>query len=87
MFDARRTRDPEPRWATLYAAVGLLLTLVGVVDIAVPTTMARRALEGVGILVLFGAMAVWVRCNRAALALCGSRAAGEVSPPVPADVD
>lgn len=73
MFDATRTRDLEPRWGTLYVVVGVLLVVIGAVDIAVAAPMARRALEGVGILALFGAMAIWIRCNGAALALGGVR--------------
>lgn len=74
MFDVR-SRSPRPRWGALYAVTGLLLGLLGTVEAGLPAGAPRRALEGVGVAVLFGAMALWIRFNRTALALEGGAVA------------
>lgn len=66
MFTVTTTRTAAPSWRVLYAVVGLLLGLVVVADI-VASDVARWAVEGAGIVAVFGAMAIWVRCNRRAL--------------------
>lgn len=83
MFDVR-TRSPKPRWGVLYAVVGGLLGLLGTVEIVLAAGAPRRVLDLVGVVLLFGAMAVWVRCNRAALASCERGAVDAVPRPAPA---
>ena len=67
MFAVRET--PKPAWGWLYGIVTVMCGVLGVVEIAIPDGPARRVLECVVTLALFGAMAVWVRASRVALAV------------------
>jgi hypothetical protein len=58
----------RPRWRVLYGAVGLALGMLGIVEVAAPAP-ARTLLRLALVLSAVGAMAVWVRANRAALDL------------------
>ena len=66
--NARRDRTlPRPRWGVLAAVETLTLSVLVAVE-AVPWSGAvRTALRLLLTLVLFGAMALWVRSNRVAL--------------------
>src|SRR5262249_35025464 len=61
--------DPRPRWGWLYAVVTLLGGLLTVIEVAIPDGFARRTLEFAMTLAILGAIALWVRANRVALAL------------------
>jgi hypothetical protein len=63
---------PTPRWWALYLLCGLLVGLIGLVQDAVPLGPARRALDVVATLTVFGMMALWVRLNRVALDMAGA---------------
>jgi hypothetical protein len=63
----------RPRWRALYALFGLLVGLIGVVEVTVAPGAARRILEMVVTLMLFGVMALWVRVNRVAVDAEGER--------------
>jgi hypothetical protein len=60
---------PRPRWGWLYAVVALLGGLLTLVEVAMPDGVARGTLEFAVTLAMLGAMALWVRANRVALAL------------------
>jgi hypothetical protein len=60
---------PKPRWGWLYGVVILLGGLLTVVEVAIPDGAARRTLEFAVTLAILGAIALWVRANRVALAL------------------
>jgi hypothetical protein len=60
-------RKPRPRWGWLYTIVGALLALLGLIEASMPTGVPRRIVETAVVVALFGAMAAWVRINRAAL--------------------
>lgn len=62
-------KTPKPVWGWLYGIVTVMCGLLAVVEVAIPDGPARRVLECVVTLALFGAMAVWVRANRVALAV------------------
>jgi hypothetical protein len=60
---------PKPRWGWLYGVLILLGGLLTVVEVAMPDGLARRTLEFAVTLAILGAIALWVRANRVALAL------------------
>jgi hypothetical protein len=62
-------KAPKPAWGGLYGIVTVMCGLLAVVEVTIPDGLARRALECVAALAIFGAMAVWVRANRVALAM------------------
>ena len=66
---------PRPSWWKLYASVTSALILVALVEMKVPAGAERTAMQIVAALILFGAMALWVRANKVELALEGRRPA------------
>jgi hypothetical protein len=60
---------PKPRWGWLYAFLVLLGGLLTLVELTIPDGLARRTLEIAVVLATLGAIALWVRANRVALAL------------------
>jgi hypothetical protein len=66
----------KPRWGALYALFGLLVGLIGLVEVTVAPGPARRVLEMVITLMMFGVMALWSFVNRVAIA-------SVKTPPVP----
>lgn len=92
MYATRKT--PKPAWVWLYGIVTVMGGLLGVIEVTIPDGPARRVLECMATLAIFGAMALWVRANRVALALdegddeaarrpaiAPDRSAGRVTPP------
>jgi hypothetical protein len=65
-YMVHRTRR-EPKWGWLYAVIGVLVALFGLVETVVPAGAPRRILEILVVLALIAAMALWVRVNRTAL--------------------
>jgi hypothetical protein len=63
---------PKPRWWALYVLCGLLVGLIGLVQAEVPLAPARRVLDVVATLTVFGMIALWVHLNRVALDLAGA---------------
>jgi hypothetical protein len=59
----------RPRWRVLYAVVCPPLAMLGVVEVAAPSTPVRTLLRLALVVGAVAAMAVWVRANRAALDL------------------
>jgi len=59
----------KPAWWQLYGLVVLLVTLIGVIDIDIPTGVLRTILESVAVVLAFGLMLVWRRHNRTAFEL------------------
>lgn len=59
----------RPPWCRLYVITLLGLALFGMVDVEMPEGSARTVLDVAAAVVVFGAMAVWVRSNRVALDL------------------
>jgi hypothetical protein len=58
----------KPRWGALYALFGLLVGLIGLVEATATPGPARRVLEMVIVLLMFGVMALWSFVNRVAIA-------------------
>ena len=63
----RRTR-PRPAWGLLYAVLPLTFLLFVLADVVPETSGWRSVTETMAVLVVFGALAAWVRSNRSALA-------------------
>jgi len=61
--------SPRPRWGWLYGIVAVVGGLLTVVEVAIPDGLARRVLECIATLAIFGTIAIWVRVNRVGLAL------------------
>jgi hypothetical protein len=74
MWDARR-RAAKPRWGWLYAMVTPLLAVLGLVEGGMAAWPARQVVELVLTLLIFGAMALWVRVNRVAMTAAAERPA------------
>lgn len=64
----RRT-PPRPKWGLLYAVLPLTFLLFALADIVPETSGWRSVTESIAVLLVFGALAAWVRANRSALAL------------------
>jgi hypothetical protein len=77
----------KPRWGALYALFALLVGLIGLVEATVAPGAARRTLEMVVTLMLFGLMALWVRVNRLAVDAEGERETPVVPPAPPLRTD
>ena len=66
----RRSRNrPKPAWGTLYAVAGVAALLFVIADFESPAGGWRILTECLGTVLVIGAMALWVRANRVALAL------------------
>lgn len=64
-------RSPKPAWGLLYALVPFALVLLVAAHLTATSDGWRQVAEGVASLVIMGAVALWVRLNRVALALLG----------------
>ena len=62
-------RNPKPTWWLLHSLVPLATALLIAADLLSPTTGWRQLADGVVSLAILGAIALWVRANRVALAL------------------
>ena len=58
---------PRPRWGRLVAIASLFTTALALTDLTMAPSPLRTASEAALVLATFGAMAIWVRANRAAL--------------------
>ncbi len=63
-----RRAPPRPKWGLLYAVLPLTLLLFALADLVPETSGWRPVTESIAVLVIFGALAAWVRFNRSALA-------------------
>jgi hypothetical protein len=70
---ASRTTHRRPAWKWLYAVLPLALAVFGLVEALEVTGPARLVLQLLATLVVFSAMALWVRGNRTALEMAGAR--------------
>jgi len=61
--------DEKPRWWLLYPIGLLLVGLIALVEIFVPASGLRGALEITVVIEMIGLMAQWLRRNRVALEL------------------
>jgi len=68
---------PKPAWHVLYAVFAVTVLLFVVADVESPTGGWRILTECLGTALVIGAMALWVRANRAALALADNAPNGE----------
>jgi len=69
-------RNPRPAWWMLYALLWLgALLLIGV-ELAAPSAGWRAFTECLVSLAILGAIGLWLRANRVALALLGPTSAG-----------
>jgi hypothetical protein len=59
---------PRPAWNRLFAILPLATAVLVLIEVTVATGPLRVAAEAAIVLAGFGAMALWVRGNRAALA-------------------
>jgi hypothetical protein len=72
-----KMRNPRPAWWILYALLPLgALLLVGV-ELAAPSAGWRAFTECLVSLAILGAIGLWLRANRIALALLGPTSAGQ----------
>jgi hypothetical protein len=62
-------KNPKPNWWRLYALLPLLTALLVGADLLAPSAGWRTLAECAASLVIIGAIALWVRTNRVALAL------------------
>jgi len=62
-------KTPKPRWWLLYAVLPLGAALLAVADLLSPSAGWRVMAEGLASMTVLGAIALWVRANRLALAL------------------
>lgn len=60
-------RGPHPTWWVLYVIAGLLVAVVGLVEIFVDAGALRQILEVLAVIGGFGLIALWRRSNRIAL--------------------
>jgi len=65
----RSRNRPKPAWGALYAVAGVAALLFWVADVESPAGGWRILTECLGTVLVIGAMALWVRANRVALAL------------------
>ena len=59
----------KPAWHVLYVVVAVTMLLFVLADVESPTGGWRMLTECLGTVLIIGVMALWVRANRAALAL------------------
>ncbi len=64
---ASTSQAPRPKWWLLYALLAVVLALFAAVAIVSPAGGWRTLAQCVSVVVIFGAMAAWVRSNRVAL--------------------
>ena len=62
-------RNPKPKWWLLYAVLPFGAALLVAADLLSPSAGWRMVAEGTASLMIIGAMGLWVRANRLALAL------------------
>jgi hypothetical protein len=62
-------RNPKPKWWLLYSVLPLATALFIAADFLSQTTGWRQLADGAVSLAILGAVALWVRANRVALAL------------------
>ena len=62
-------RSPKPAWWLLYAMLPAAFALLVAAHLESPSAGWREIAEVVASLMIMGAMALWVRANRVALAL------------------
>src|SRR5262245_40541966 len=74
MHGTSKAAGSRPAWVWLYAVLALTVALFALVDALPAYGPARIVLELLATLVVFGAMAIWVRANRTALDMAGPRA-------------
>jgi hypothetical protein len=74
-------------WGSLYALAASMLALFGAVDTFVPPWAWRRTLEIAVIGLVFWTIHLWVRANRRALDLVGTRDAGVRTVVIPSDTE
>ena len=69
MRDSRNAvpHGPRPRWNLLFAIIPATATALAVIELTVAALPLRIAANATIVLAEFGAMAWWVRANRAAL--------------------
>ena len=67
---------PKPAWGWLCAVLPLAFALCALTEAMAVTGPARVVVELLVTLVVFGALALWVRTNRLALELIGDRGPG-----------
>ncbi|MFI5339734.1 MAG: hypothetical protein ACHQ7N_07840 [Candidatus Methylomirabilales bacterium] len=60
---------PKPAWHVLYIVVAVIVPLFVVAEVKSPTGGWRTLTECLATLLIIGVMALWVRANRAALAV------------------
>ncbi len=65
----RRRHRSNPAWHVLYGMVAVSILLFVVVEVKSPTGGWRTLTECLATLLIIGVMALWVRANRAALAV------------------
>ena len=65
----QRRKPPRPKWGLLYAVLPLTLLLFALADFVPETSGWRPITESIAALLVFGALAAWVRSNQSALAL------------------
>jgi hypothetical protein len=68
----RRRHRSKPAWHVLYGMVAVSILLFVVAEVKSPTGGWRILTECLGTGLIIGVMALWVRANRAALALADS---------------
>jgi len=64
-----RRKAASPAWGTLYVIVAVGLGGLALGETFAPDARLRLIADGVGVLLLFGGMRLWVGLNRARLAL------------------
>ena len=69
MSEACHARSgPRPAWMALYAVAAVALAAAAASELLLPAELGRTVGEVAGALGTFGALGLWVRGNRAALA-------------------
>ena len=86
MYDARR-RARKPRWFSLYVIATSLLGVLGLVETGMAPGLARQVVDVTVTIMLFGAMALWVRVNRVAMMATDQPTTSAIPTPPPAIPD
>ena len=60
----RGRQATKPRWWVLYSVSALMLGAVGLLERYVPAGPVRTVLECAAVVLAFGLMLLWRRCNR-----------------------
>jgi hypothetical protein len=60
-------RNPKPAWWLLCTVLAIAVALVVAADLESPSDRWREIAEGMVVLVVSGAIALWLRANRAGL--------------------